>query len=120
MAAEAGWNSGVFAIVTLPNLLLEASPDYVMTLRILPGGPTSTNAEVTWAVNPSARAGDDFDVQRLTEFWRLTSEQDWKLCEGNQAGVESDSYRPGPYAPSEAGVEKFVRWYIRQLAEPDS
>ena len=108
-------NTGVFAIVTLPNLLLEANSDYVMTLRLTPRGPQRTHAEICWLVRSDARADFDYDVERLTEFWRLTSEQDWTLCENNQPGVNSSKYVPGAYAPSEAGVEHFVQWYVKQL-----
>jgi phenylpropionate dioxygenase-like ring-hydroxylating dioxygenase large terminal subunit len=108
-------NTGVFAIVTLPNFLLEASGDYLMTLSITPRGPQRTHAEVCWLVRSDARENVDYDVQRLTEFWRLTSEQDWTLCENNQRGVNSSKYVPGAYAPSEAGVEHFVQWYLKQL-----
>jgi Rieske 2Fe-2S family protein len=111
------YESGVFAIVTLPNLLLEANPDYVMTLRLAPGGPQRTLAEVCWLVRGDAREGIDYDIGRLTEFWRLTSEQDWKLCEDNQLGVNSRFYQPGPYAPDERGVEQFIEWYLRRMAE---
>lgn len=108
-------DTGVFAIVTLPNLLLEANSDYVMTLRMTPKTPHLTHAEVCWLVRGDSREGPDYDVQRLTEFWRLTSEQDWELCENNQKGVNSSKYVPGPYAPTEAGVEHFVQWYLGQL-----
>jgi Rieske 2Fe-2S family protein len=108
-------NTGVFAIVTLPNLLLEANGDYVMTLRLTPKAPQLTHAEVCWLVRSDAKEGIDYDVERLTEFWRLTSEQDWVLCENNQKGVNSSKYIPGVYAPSESGLEHFVQWYIKQL-----
>ena len=106
---------GVFAVVTLPNLLLEASSDYVMTLRLIPKSPVLTEAEVSWLVREDAKEGVDYDVDRLTQFWRLTSEQDWKLCEDNQKGVNSSKYRPGAYGPTESGVEHFVQWYTKQL-----
>jgi len=106
---------GVCAVVGLPNLLLEASPDYVMSLALFPLDVGHTRAEVTWLVRGDAREGVDYDLGKLTEFWRLTSEQDWKLCEGNQAGVNSRRYEPGPYAPDEGNVEHFVRWYLDQL-----
>ncbi len=115
MGSLPGWDSGSFAIVTLPNLLLEANSDYVMTLRITPTGSQQTSAEVCWFVRGDAREGFDYDVHHLTEFWRLTSEQDWKLCEDNQLGVNSSRYVPGPYGPDERGVEHFVRWYLHQL-----
>lgn len=108
-------NTGVFAIVTLPNLLLEANGDYVMTLRLTPKSARVTHAEVCWLVRADAQEGIDYDVQRLTEFWRLTSEQDWVLCENNQKGVSASLYIPGIYAPSESGVEQFIDWYFSQL-----
>jgi Rieske 2Fe-2S family protein len=120
MGGIGDYSSGVFAIVALPNLLLEANPDYVMTLRIAPAAPRLTVAEVSWLVQADAREGVDYDLDRLTEFWRLTSEQDWKLCENNQRGVNSRYYRPGPYAPDEGGVEQFVDWYVKRVAEPGS
>ncbi len=107
---------GGFALVVLPNLLLEASPDYVMTLRMTPVSISQTEAEVQWLVRGDAKEGQDYDVAKLTEFWRLTSEQDWKLCEDNQAGVNSRSYRPGPYAPQERGVRHFTDWYLEKAA----
>jgi Rieske 2Fe-2S family protein len=108
-------DTGVFAIETLPNLLLEANGDYVTTLRLTPLGPQSTHAEVCWLVRSDAAEETDYDVSKLTEFWRLTSEQDWELCENNQKGVNSSKYIPGVYAPSESGVEHFVQWYLNEL-----
>jgi Rieske 2Fe-2S family protein len=110
------WNTGIYALVTYPNVLLEACSDYVMTLRLSPVGPQTTAAEVCWVVRGDAKEGTDYDRDRLTEFWRLTSEQDWRLCEGNQLGVNSSRYQPGPYSPEEKGVEQFTQWYTREIA----
>jgi len=53
----------------------------------------------------------------LTAFWRLTSEQDWELCERVQRGVRSSAYRPGPLSQTrEYNLEAFLRWYVRQLS----
>ncbi|MGZ8510836.1 MAG: SRPBCC family protein, partial [Chitinophagaceae bacterium] len=51
------------------------------------------------------------------DFWRITGEQDWILCENNFRGIESSQYQPGPYAPIEADVAKFVDWYIERMRE---
>ena len=52
-------------------------------------------------------------------FWQLTSEQDWELCERVQRGVQSSSYRPGPFSTyKEYNVDSFVRWYLKQLTKP--
>lgn len=115
MGTIPNYETGVFAVVTLPNLLLEASPDYVMTLAVFPVSAQLTRAKVSWLVRGDAREGIDFEVPRLKEFWRITGEQDWKLCENNQSGVNSHFYQPGPYAPDERGVEHFVRWYLDKV-----
>ena len=113
------WETGAFAIVTLPSLLLEANSDYVMALSIVPLGAQLTRAEVTWLVRDGARECVDYDVERVTEFWRLTSEQDWRLCEDNQLGVISSRYEPGPYGSHERGVEHFAQWYVRQMRKTE-
>jgi len=104
------------AVVMLPNLLLEISSDYAMALRFTPATPLTTHAQAQWFVRGDAVEGRDYDLPRLTEFWRLTCEQDWKLCEDNQAGVQSRRYQPGPYAPDEKGVRHFIDWYLGSLS----
>jgi len=49
-------------------------------------------------------------------LWRITCEQDCKLCEDNQLGVDSSSYESGPFAPDEIGAERFDQWYVNQYA----
>jgi Rieske 2Fe-2S family protein len=109
---------GVLAVVALPNLLLEVSSDYAMLMRLAPISPQVTRADMEWLVTQNAVEGRDYEVSRVTEFWRLTAEQDWKLCEDNQAGINSGRYQPGPYTPVESGVAHFVDWYREALAKP--
>jgi Rieske 2Fe-2S family protein len=86
-------------------------------MRTTPVAPTRTRVDVCWLVREDAMEGADYDVERVTAFWKATGEQDWKLCEDNQAGVSSRRYEPGPYAPSEAAIETFLQWYLQQLAD---
>ncbi len=109
-------DAGILAIVMFPNFWFEASADYACSMRRTPLSPTLCEVEATWLVHPDAVEGQDYDVERVTAFWRITGEQDWTLCENNQAGVNSSRYVPGPYAPAERGPETFVRWYLRALA----
>jgi len=52
----------------------------------------------------------------LLPFWRSTSEQDWVLCENNQAGILNGRYEPGPLSKQkEAGLEKFFKWYFETM-----
>jgi len=109
-------DAGVFAIVQYPNFWLEASSDYCWTMRTTPLAPTRTLVDLAWLVREDAVEGVDYEVERVIAFWKATGEQDWKLCEDNQAGVHSSRYRPGPYAPCESGVETFIQWYLKQMA----
>jgi phenylpropionate dioxygenase-like ring-hydroxylating dioxygenase large terminal subunit len=109
-------DAGILAIVMFPNFWFEASSDYACSMRRTPISPTLCEVEATWLVHEDAVEGRDYDVERVTAFWRITGEQDWTLCENNQAGVNCSRYRPGPYALVEGGPETFVQWYLRQLA----
>src|SRR5437879_952640 len=81
-------------------------------------GWSLTRADMEWLVTQDAVKGRDYEVSRVTEFWRLTAEQDWKLCEDNQAGINSSRYQPGPYTPVESVVAHFVEWHREALAKP--
>jgi Rieske 2Fe-2S family protein len=110
-------DAGIFAIVMYPNFWLEASSDHVWTMQMTPLTPTRSEIILRWLVRADAVEGRDYDVERVMGFWTATSEQDWALCERNQAGVNSSHYQPGPYAPEESEVEIFVRWYLKQLTD---
>lgn len=106
---------GVFAIVIFPNFWFESSADYAVTIRHTPVSPSLTRTVVNWYVHADAVEGKDYEVENVTAFWRATGEQDWKLCEDNQAGVNSRRYQPGPYSSHESEVNLFVQWYLDQL-----
>ncbi|CAN5775605.1 aromatic ring-hydroxylating dioxygenase subunit alpha [soil metagenome] len=107
---------GSLRMIGLPNLWAHANVDYGMTTRLIPTGPTTTEVEVTFLVAPDAVVDVDYRVEDVEVVWRATSEQDWALCENNQAGVSSRAYEPGPYSPSmEASVASFTGWYLQLL-----
>ena len=109
-------DSGSLRLIGLPNMWGHANCDYGMTTRLLPTGPTTTDVEVTFLVAEGAVADADYRLDDVTAVWRATSEQDWLLCENNQAGINSSAYRPGPYSPSmERSVELFTTWYLDLL-----
>jgi Rieske 2Fe-2S family protein len=86
--------------------------------RLTPAGPQCTRVTVQWLVDRDAVEGRDYDLERLLPFWQRTSEQDWDLCERNQAGVRSPAYVPGPYSPvREYNVTAFDDWYRGRMQE---
>ena len=58
----------------------------------------------------------DYDLGNLVWFWDVTTKQDARITEHNQAGVRSTRYRPGPYAENEATTDRILRWYLRRIA----
>jgi glycine betaine catabolism A len=86
--------------------------DHATTFRLLPLSATETQLTTKWLVHRDAREGLDYEVARLTQVWRATNEQDQRVCQENQLGVNSPSYEPAPYSPvHEAGVMQFMAWY---------
>jgi len=70
-------------------------------------------------VHKDAVEGRDYRLEKLMPFWQRTSEQDWEICEANQAGILSPRYQPGPYSSvRETNVQHFVDWYLRALSGP--
>ena len=91
----------------LPNLLVSAHPDYVMTHRMVPLAPDRTWVECSWLLLPGAD-GSVPDAAGAVEFWDLTNKQDWAACESVQRGLASPHFAPGPFAPAEDAVAQLV------------
>ena len=117
MGDHKDFDAGVLGFVVYPNFWMDAVSDYMWTMRLTALSPSCTAIDLTWLVDEKATEGVDYTTERLTDFWRITGEQDWKLCENNFRGVESSHYQPGPYAPVESDVARFVDWYIERMRE---
>lgn len=92
--------------------------DHALSFRVLPLGPNETLVTTKWLVPESALEGVDYDLERLTKVWIATNDQDRRLVEGTQAGVNSPSYEPGPYSEvAENGVCQFDDWYCATMLE---
>jgi len=108
-------DAGNFSFFAHPTSICEASGDQAVLIQFTPFGPKRTRADVYWLVRGDAEEGRDYWVDELIWFWKTTAEQDWTICENNQAGVDSVAYRPGPYSLVEGGVETYIRWYLNAL-----
>jgi phenylpropionate dioxygenase-like ring-hydroxylating dioxygenase large terminal subunit len=115
MGDHKDYNAGVLGLVVYPNFWMDAVSDYIWTMRITPLSPSRTQVDLCWLVDKNAQEGKDYTLEHLVEFWKITGEQDWLLCENNFSGIESSHYKPGPYAPVEADVVKFIDWYLKQM-----
>ena len=59
------------------------------------------------------RPGGPCAAPDVFAFWDLTNEQDRRVCEGQQLGIESAGWRPGRYATVEDGTHQFDRMVAR-------
>jgi Rieske 2Fe-2S family protein len=96
-----------------PNLLISAHPDYVMTHRMTPLTPGRTLVDCAWYFLPGGDDGPTPDPSYAVDFWDRTNRQDWGACESVQRGLGSPHFRPGPLAPNEDAVHKFVTLVAR-------
>lgn len=93
-------------------------PDHCLTFRVTPVSPTETELLTCWLVRKDAEEGVDYDLRHLTEVWEATNDEDRRVVEDNQLGVNSPAFVPGPYsAVHEASVDAFVDWYCSKLTE---
>ncbi len=91
--------------------------DHSIVFRVTPVSPTETEVVTKWLVHKDAVEGVDYDVKRLSEVWLATNDEDRRVVEDNQQGINSPAYVPGPLsAIQEAGVLQFADWYCNTLA----
>ncbi|WP_353472072.1 aromatic ring-hydroxylating dioxygenase subunit alpha [Salipiger sp. H15] len=92
--------------------------DHSITFRVTPISPTETEVQTTWLVHKDAVEGVDYDIENLTTVWEHTNDEDRRVVEDNQQGINSPAYEPGPYSAShEDGVNQFVDWYCATMTK---
>lgn len=97
----------VLYIGVMPNLLISAHPDYVMTHRLTPLAPDRTQVECEWLFASTAFDDSTFDGAYAIDFWDVTNREDWGACEAVQRGTGSRGYRQGRLSSWEATVYQF-------------
>ena len=103
---------GALLLFHYPTTWNHVLGDHAVSFRVLPLGPTETQVTTKWLVHKDAAEGIDYTIDELTKVWAATNEQDRRIVEENQRGVNSPAFEPGPYAPThESGVVQFVDWY---------
>ncbi len=108
--------SCVFAEVGFLSAFL-AYQDHGVIYRFMPKSVLETEMEVIWLVRGGAREGIDYDLDRLTWLWDVTSLADKRIIETNQAGVRSRHYEPGPFSLMEPGTLAYVDRYLGELKQ---
>jgi Rieske 2Fe-2S family protein len=96
-----------------PNFLLSLSADHVAAFTVWPQGPERTTINCDFLFHPAEMAQPGFDPSDAVEFWDLVNRQDWRICEGVQAGMRARVFEHGYYAPMES-ASLDIRRYIRE------
>jgi Rieske 2Fe-2S family protein len=106
---------GSVRMFRVPNNWNHFLSDHIIHFRVLPLSADRTAVRTTWLVHEDAVEGVDYHIDRLTEVWTATNDQDRVLAENNHRGIRSRAYEPGPYAPSEFMLTNFTDWYAGQM-----
>ncbi len=111
-------NIGALLIFDFPTSWNHVLADHAISFRVLPLGPTRTQLTTKWLVHRDAVEGIDYDIEDLTSVWLATNEQDRRIVQENQIGMNAPTYEPGPFSlPQEGGVSQFVDWYCNRLQQ---
>jgi Rieske 2Fe-2S family protein len=105
----------VFDALLFPGLLLSLQPDYLLTYRLVPRGPTETRVIADIHFHPAAFT-PNFDPGNVYSFWDRINAEDRAACERQQMGIRSRGHRPGRYTGVEDGVHAFDRLVARRYA----
>jgi len=86
-----------------------------MVHQLWPKSAERTLIFCDWFFHPEAFDRTDFHPNDAIEFWDMTNQQDWRVCELSQQGIASRAYRPGPYSPRESIPAAWDREYLRHV-----
>jgi phenylpropionate dioxygenase-like ring-hydroxylating dioxygenase large terminal subunit len=115
MGGFTDYDGGVTSTHFGPASFFVAYADHGVIYRFMPLTVSTCAMEVIWLVRGNAAEGRDYDRDKLTWLWRVTTEADKRITEDNQAGVNSRYYLPGPYAPMEANAKRYIAWYLGEV-----
>ena len=115
MGSFTDYDGGVTSIHVGGASFLLAYPDHGVIYRFWPRGVNQCEMELLWLVRGDAEAGRDYDLERLTWLWRVTTEADKRIIEHTARGVASAFFQPGPLAPMETNEARYLEWYTREV-----
>ncbi|SEC25771.1 aromatic ring-hydroxylating dioxygenase subunit alpha [Rhodobacter sp. 24-YEA-8] len=110
------YDGGVTSIHLGGTTFLVCYPDHGMIYRFIPKTHDSCEMELIWLVKEGAEEGVDYDLDRLTWLWKVTTEEDKKIIEHTARGVKSHYFEPGPIAPMEYNELRYITWYLDEIS----
>lgn len=93
--------------------------DHAVIYRFTPLTQDMADCDITWLVRGDAKEGIDYDREKLTWLWDVTTHADKTIIERNQQGVNSRYYAPGPLSEMEEYTWKFLSWYLSTFVQAE-
>lgn len=112
------YDGGVTSIHLGGTTFLVCYADHGMIYRFIPKAVDSCEMELIWLVRGAAEEGRDYDLEKLTWLWKVTTEEDKKIIEHTARGVASRFFEPGPIAPMEHNELRYINWYLDEISRP--
>ena len=112
-----GYDGAATDVQIGPTTFYLAYCDHVVIYHFSPQTVNSCNCAISWLVTADAEEGKDYDLEDLTWLWDVTTMADKRIIEGNQAGVNSRFYEPGPYTKMEDLTQRFSEWYLNIMKD---
>ena len=113
-----GYDGGQADFSFGPFSFLLAYNDHVVGYVFTPIDHKNSNCEVYWLVRGDAQEGTDYDLDKLTWLWDVTTKADKEIISNNSKGVHSKYYQPGPFSRMEDLESGYVEWILSELQRP--
>jgi Rieske 2Fe-2S family protein len=94
---------------------LLAYSDHVVAYVFTPVDHNNSKCEIYWLVRGDAEEGKDYDIDKLTWLWDVTTQSDKEIIVNNSRGVHSKYYQPGPFSGMERAERVYIEWILQEL-----
>ncbi|AYD03872.1 aromatic ring-hydroxylating dioxygenase subunit alpha [Neorhizobium sp. NCHU2750] len=116
MGRFSGFDGGVTSIHLGGTTFLVCYADHGMIYRFIPKTVDTCAMELIWLVDEKAEEGRDYDLEKLTWLWKVTTDEDKAIIEHTARGVVSRFFAPGPIAPMEQNELRYIDWYLDEIS----
>ena len=113
-----GYDKGASDFNFGPFSFMLAYSDHVVAYVFTPIDHDNSRCEIYWMVRGDAEEGKDYDVDKLTWLWDVTTISDKEIIVNNSKGVHSKYYQPGPFSGMEKEERVFIEWILQELQRP--
>ena len=110
-----GYDGGQADFVFGPFSFLLAYNDHIVAYVFTPVDHNNSNCEIYLLVRGDAEEGKDYEVDKLTWLWDVTTESDKEIIVNNSRGVHSKYYEPGPLSGMEGPEKGYIEWILAEL-----